>query len=64
MKLTREFLEAVRALDHAFAKLNEVWDTNHDTNAELIEAYPFDSSFDELAIAVGNWRDEVESFTK
>lgn len=60
MKLTKEFLEAVRALDRAFANLEEAWDDNHE-NSEWCKAdYPFELSFDQMAIAVGNWRDAVE----
>lgn len=60
MKLTKEFIEAVRQLDKAFAKLDEVWDANHDNSVELGGDYPFDSSIAELAVEVGNWRDAVE----
>lgn len=58
--MKKEFLQAVQQLDRAFALLEEHWDSRHDDSIEMCQAYPFDASFDEIAITVGNWRDAVE----
>ena len=60
MKTQRELLSQLRKMEIEMLKAYEIMDKMEDVNEIISERYPFNKSFDELTMEVGEWIENIE----
>lgn len=60
MKNKIELVKTLKEMKNSMSKANELMDKIEDVNDYIAQSYPFNLSFDELNLEVGNWIESIE----